>query len=135
MHLCSKLGGVLFDISLDFGLPYFGLQRYPGWTNFLYLGKSDLLQFRLPALYLCSVQVTFTLSNIFAIRNPIVKLWKAVFRKEFVRPPSQDGQIPLSSKPGSRLQSTESIQKQLDPESREADATPDTQQLAPTLLV
>ena len=50
MHLCSKLGGVPFDISLDFGLPYFGFQRHPGWTNLLYLGKSGLLQFRLPLI-------------------------------------------------------------------------------------
>jgi hypothetical protein len=43
MHLYSKLGGVLFNISLNFGLPYFGLQRYLGWTNLLYLGKLGLL--------------------------------------------------------------------------------------------
>jgi len=48
---------------------------------------------------------------------------------------TQDGQIPLSSKPESGLQSTESIPKQLDPESQAADVTPNTQQLAPNLLV
>jgi len=77
------------------------------------------------------VQVTFTLSNIFAARNPMVKLWKVLFSNSR----TQDEQLSLSSKPGSGVQSTESIQEQLDPESQGAGAIPDTQQLAPTQLV
>ena len=52
----------------------------------------------------------------------------------FSNSPTQDGQISLSSKPGSGLQSTESIQKQLDPECHGGGVTPDTQQPAPTLF-
>jgi hypothetical protein len=48
VYLYSKLGVVLFNISLNFDLPYFRLQRHPGWTNLLYLSTSDLynLDFR-----------------------------------------------------------------------------------------
>jgi hypothetical protein len=53
----------------------------------------------------------------------------------FSNSPTQDGQIPFSSRPGSGLQSTESIQKQLDPESYGGGVTPDTQQPAPALFL
>jgi hypothetical protein len=76
-------------------------------------------------------QVTFTLSNMFSIRNPIVKLWRAMFSNS----PTKDGQITFSSRPEPGLRSNESIQKQVDPESSGGGVTPDTQQPAPALFL
>ncbi|KAH7363940.1 hypothetical protein BKA65DRAFT_489967 [Rhexocercosporidium sp. MPI-PUGE-AT-0058] len=60
--------------------------------------------------------VTFTLSNIFASRNPVTKLWQVMFSSS----PTKDREFSLGSKRGSELQSTESIQKPLDLESQGA---------------
>lgn len=109
---------MLFYISLDLCLPYVRSQRYRGRPDLLYFDR---------------VQVIFTLSNTFAARNPIVKLFQ-LLRAMFKKSLTLDEQESLT-KSGSELQPTESIEEQWVPESQGAGATPDTQQLAPTLLV
>ncbi|KAH8589077.1 hypothetical protein B0O99DRAFT_340372 [Bisporella sp. PMI_857] len=74
--------------------------------------------------------VSFTLSSIFAIRNPTVKLWRGIFSNS----QAGGGQFPVGSEPRSMVQSAESIQEQLDPLEKDEGATFGTRKLVPTPL-